>query len=600
MRCYGIATRHKGDDAMRSMFTRRGRSARLSLLAVVVACSPGDRATAPRTGLEFAISDAGQVGGTPGFFFLPPVVVQPVFSGTFDADIAALNPAVAICDVTTGPDTHCGGSGGTPAVSVFTTMSTPAITVDAPDQQYQVNWDTKGAGFVTGHTYRVHVTAGGTARRELGFADVRLTTTPGQAKQLAPGDIIVRQVGRTLPIHFRIETGIPSSLAVSAATPRVATGGTDLITATVHDLHGALLAGATVAWSLATTPATGVGDATQPLNPTTGQTGTAGTTATTFKAGPTAGRAIVTAASAGLSASASIKVACNCWTTVASMPTARRALAAGVVNGVLYAVGGTVGGVFGLSTVEAYNPGTNAWTTKAPMSTARASLAAGVVNGVLFAAGGYSGGSPFSTVEAYDPGTNTWTTVAPMPTARRDLAVGVVNGVLYAVGGSTSGGCGAMSTVEAYDPGTNTWTTKAPLPTARTGLAVGVVNGVLYAVGGFNCVSVGSVLSTIEAYDPGTNTWTTKAPMPTARFSLGASVVNGVLYAVGGFSSVSLGSALSTVEAYDAGTNTWTTKAPMSMARGAPAVDVVSGVLYVAGGLGVGGGELSTLEAFNR
>src|SRR5881397_1539168 len=217
-------------------------------LLIVEACASGDRPTAPRPGPEFAISDGVHEGGTPGFYFLPPMVAQPTFSGTFDADITTLNPQVAICDITDGPDNNCGGAGGTSAVIVFTTTSTPAITVDVTTPQYQVNWDTRAAGFVADHTYRVHVTAGVPgARRELGFADVLLTTTPGQAKFLQSGDIIVLPDGRNLPIHFRIETAIPGSLAMSAATARVATGGTDLITAAVSDLHGAPLAGVAVA-----------------------------------------------------------------------------------------------------------------------------------------------------------------------------------------------------------------------------------------------------------------------------------------------------------------------------------------------------------------
>jgi len=151
----------KGDQTMRSTFTGLSLSSRLILGAVVAACSSSDRATAPRTGPEFAISDAVHEGGTPGFFFLPPMVAQPTFSGTFDGDIATLNPQIAICDVTSGPDVNCGGAGGTPAVIVFTTTSTPAaITVHLTTPQYQVNWDTQGAAFVAGHTYRVHITAG--------------------------------------------------------------------------------------------------------------------------------------------------------------------------------------------------------------------------------------------------------------------------------------------------------------------------------------------------------------------------------------------------------------------------------------------------------
>src|SRR2546421_8591960 len=262
----------------------------VSALLIAEACVSGDRPTAPRSGPAFAISDGAKEGGTRGFTSLPPMVAQPAFSGSFDADITTLNPQIAICDITNGPDNNCGGTGGTSAVVVFTTTSTPAITVDLTTPQYQVNWDTRAAGFVAGDTYRVRVTAGASgARRELGFADVLLTNTPGQAKNAETGDLIVAKDGRTLPIHFRIETGIVGSVSVSAATPSVATGGTDLLTATVQDLHGAPLASAGVAWTV--TAASGV---VASLEPTSGPT-------TLLTAGTTPGTAVVAATSAGVS-----------------------------------------------------------------------------------------------------------------------------------------------------------------------------------------------------------------------------------------------------------------------------------------------------------
>src|SRR5881396_2926876 len=378
-------------------------------LLIVEACASGDRPTAPRPGPEFAISDGVHEGGTPGFYFLPPMVAQPTFSGSFDADITTLNPQIAICDITNGPDNDCGGVGGTSAVIVFTTTTTPAITVNLTTSQYQVNWNTRAAGFDAGHTYRVHVTAGASgSRRELGFADVLLTT--GQAKHVAPGDLIVVKDGRPLPIHFRIEGGIAGSVSVSAATASVPTGGTDLLTATVQDLHGAPLVGPSVDWTVTAAPGVAAS-----LAPTSGPT-------TLLTAGTTPGTAVVTATSAGVSATVSITVECDCWTTKASMPTARYALGVGEIGGVLYAVG----------SIKSVGP----------------SIAA--------------------TVEAYDPASNTWTTKASMPTARHRLAVGVVNGILYAVGGSGNFGSPAvvLATVEAYDPATNSWTTKASMPTA--------------------------------------------------------------------------------------------------------------------------------------
>lgn len=281
-----------------------GRWVLLTSLLAVAACSSDDRPpTAPGGPPQFDISDAAHQGGTPGFFFLPPIVALPAFGGVFDADIATLNPQVAICDVTAGPDVDCGGTsaGATPALVVYTPGTTPALGLALTDEVYQVTWDTKLPGFVPGNTYRVHVTAGVSgARRRLGFADVQLTSTPGLVKELATGDIVVLNDGRTLPIRFRIETGIPGSLAVSAATASITTGATDLVTASVQDLHGAPLVGATVAWTL-----TGVAGT---LDPTSGQTDAVGATVTTFTAGTTSGTAVVGAATVGLSASVSVSV----------------------------------------------------------------------------------------------------------------------------------------------------------------------------------------------------------------------------------------------------------------------------------------------------
>jgi N-acetylneuraminic acid mutarotase len=183
----------------------------------------------------------------------------------------------------------------------------------------------------------------------------------------------------------------------------------------------------------------------------------------------------------------------NSWTTRQPNPNPRGGLGVGVVNGILYAVGGILpigpNGSTNVVTgaVEAYDPVSNTWTPKAPLPTPRYGVAVGVVNGVLYAVGGQASGSGgLTVVEAYDPTSDTWASKASLPTSRFGLDVGVVNGVLYAVGGeaSTTTGTSMVNTVEAYDPATNTWTTKAPMPTPRRILGIGVLNGILYAIGG--------------------------------------------------------------------------------------------------------------------
>jgi N-acetylneuraminic acid mutarotase len=170
-----------------------------------------------------------------------------------------------------------------------------------------------------------------------------------------------------------------------------------------------------------------------------------------------------------------------------------------VVNGLLYAVGGedtaTISYPSYMPTVEAYNPTTDTWTAKAPMPTARAGLAVGVIDGVLYALGGgcegIARGNPMPTVEAYDPDTDSWTTRAAMPTVScGGLSAGVVKGILYTVAGDGPG----QSALLAYDPATDLWSRKTSMPVQRPccrgasprwGAAAGVANNTLYVVGGY-------------------------------------------------------------------------------------------------------------------
>ena len=97
--------------------------------------------------------------------------------------------------------------------------------------------------------------------------------------------------------------------------------------------------------------------------------------------------------------------ATDTWIPKASMPTARSNLVGGVVGGRLYAVGGESGTRSAperLDTVEVYDPATDTWAAAAPMSTARSELAAEVVDGKLYALGGFNDKGA-ATVEAYNP-----------------------------------------------------------------------------------------------------------------------------------------------------------------------------------------------------
>lgn len=284
------------------------------------------------------------------------------------------------------------------------------------------------------------------------------------------------------------------------------------------------------------------------------------------------------------------------WTRKTDMPTARSGLAACVVDGKVYAIGGGPASQVALSTVEQYDPATDTWTKKADMLAPRAFFDVGVVNGIIYALGGLTaaGGSVVSTVEAYDPATDTWTARAPMPTPRVFLSCGVANGKIYAIGGLRSGSTVGSVDVEEYDPATDTWTRKADVPRGRCAGCCATVNGVVYFIGGFYTGGTGvdQSVTTVEAYDPATASWTTKAAMHTARGSFATSVVYGKIYAIGGAANAYNSSELATVEAYDPTTDTWSPMPSMQVKRKALASAVVNGKIYAIGGVSNAGWAL--------
>ena len=117
------------------------------------------------------------------------------------------------------------------------------------------------------------------------------------------------------------------------------------------------------------------------------------------------------------------------WTRKSDMPTARLDLSTSTVDGIIYAIGGTIvtnvtewdGDFIEVATVEAYDPRTDTWAKKIDMPTPRAGVSNSVIDGKIYAIGGVKRDKVYNalaTVEVYDPATNTWTKMADMPTAR--------------------------------------------------------------------------------------------------------------------------------------------------------------------------------------
>jgi N-acetylneuraminic acid mutarotase len=287
----------------------------------------------------------------------------------------------------------------------------------------------------------------------------------------------------------------------------------------------------------------------------------------------------------------------NFWNARAPLPSARRALAVGAANGLVFAIGGLNGAGSAISSVMGYNPSTNSWSSKAALPASRSTgNGAATINGTIYVAGGQdAGGGLTRTLFAYNASTNHWTTRASMPVASGCGGSAVIGGKLYVFGGCTStstGGQTAAKLLQRYDPSTNSW---APLPSAPAmhfQPAVGAISGKLYVAGGNN--GSGTAVGRLDVYDPGTNSWSTKAMMPTARVAAAAAVMGGKLQVIGGRNGSTY---LNTVESYDPMTNTWTPRAALPTARASLGVGVTNALIYAIGGRN-GSGVLAANERY--
>ena len=204
--------------------------------------------------------------------------------------------------------------------------------------------------------------------------------------------------------------------------------------------------------------------------------------------------------------------------------------AAATFNGKVYVIGGYLDDKIPSNKLFIYDPSSNQWQEGKNMPTARAALTAQFINGILYVIGGTSDG-PLSSNEAYDPTTDTWTEKAPMPTERQHMASSVVDGKIYVIGGRPTGKSSNVDNNEAFDPVSNSWSKLAPMPTARGGIAAATVNNEIYVFGG---EAPEKTFGNVEKYSPKENTWETEENMPTPRHGLAAVAIGNNIFVIGG------------------------------------------------------------------
>ena len=300
------------------------------------------------------------------------------------------------------------------------------------------------------------------------------------------------------------------------------------------------------------------------------------------------------------------------WTQKADMPTARSDFATSVVDGKIFVIGGSLRleweeyGDMSLSTVEMYDPETDTWEGKANMPTVRSNVSVSVVDGKIYAIGGSKmkkiqrrGGfstesEELPTVEMYDPETDTWTQKADMLTPKKTKTC-VVDGKIYAIGGwSTANEQSQLETVEVYDPATDAWAKAQSMNHARCSAGISVVNGEIYAIGGIgwppNRDQSGRYLSSlylsnVEVFNPKTNRWRERTEMSVPKAAHSTSVIDGKIYVMGGhLQEGEKSKTLSAIEIYDPATDRWIQESDMLIGKSGHATEVVDGKIYIFGG----------------
>jgi N-acetylneuraminic acid mutarotase len=177
----------------------------------------------------------------------------------------------------------------------------------------------------------------------------------------------------------------------------------------------------------------------------------------------------------------------------------------------------------------------DSWTEKAPMSVGRGDLGVAVVDGKIYAIGGTltDEHAPVNVNEEYDPANDSWTYKQQIPVPRCMFATAVYQNKIYCIGGVTgiNGSFKVTGLNQVYDPATDSWETKASMPTPRSFLSANVVNGKIYVMGGRD--ENYTALTVNEVYDPANNSWTTKASMPGAIWIPASATVDNKIYVIG-------------------------------------------------------------------
>jgi N-acetylneuraminic acid mutarotase len=223
------------------------------------------------------------------------------------------------------------------------------------------------------------------------------------------------------------------------------------------------------------------------------------------------------------------------WKAIAPLPQPLHHTTASNFNGKIYVIGGyTNNNWLPSDKLFVYDPKKNLWTEESSMPTARGALTAVFIDGILYAIGGEGESGIMAINEAYNPKTKSWVLKPSMPTARHHVASPVVDGNVYVFGGRVQGisPITNVNVTEIYNPKMDQWMTLESMPSNRSGISAASINNDIYILGGEDLTKT---YNNNEKYNIKNNKWEYQEPLPTARHGLSAVSVNDdKIYVIGG------------------------------------------------------------------
>jgi hypothetical protein len=228
------------------------------------------------------------------------------------------------------------------------------------------------------------------------------------------------------------------------------------------------------------------------------------------------------------------------WTTAPALPEPLHHAALAAAFGRVYVMGGYRANGSASARVWSLNFGgelrSGEWKREPDMPTARGALAAGVVGRRIHAVGGASGFGGSTTLvgahEAYDIRTRKWEKLPDLPDPRDHLAAAGDGGKLYVVGGRKLSLTTNSARLDIFDPATGRWTRGPDMPTARGGLAAAAHKGHVFVFGG---EEPEGTFEEAEIYEIAKRQWTRAPDLPTPRHGLGAAANHaGWVHVMGG------------------------------------------------------------------